>query len=51
MAHLAYSSDNGITLKVLCDITPVRKKRLHLKWMLTIPYIDALEISEGKKEI
>ncbi len=49
--HIAYSSEQGVSLKVSYRSTPVGKERLYLRWMRVISFQDALSISEGMKEI
>ncbi len=49
--HIAYSSEQGIALKVSYRSTPAANARLYLRWMRVISFQDALSISEGLKEI
>ena len=50
ITHLAYTSDRGIKLKVAYQIDS-KKNRQCLRWKQVIPFLDAISISEAKKEI
>ena len=49
--HIAYTSEQGIALKVSYRSTPAGKERLYLRWMRVISFQDALSISDGLEEI